>query len=93
MNENHPLLERNFRLHRVRSTVECPGRLRTVHDTTILQIFEQILIESFDDVFCNRIVDLPQRPNDALETRKLQTSRKMNDFVGRLLIADKTVNM
>jgi hypothetical protein len=87
MNENHPLLERHFRLHGVRSTVECPGRLRAVHHTTVLRILEHILIESFDDMFCDSIVDLPQRANDALEPRELESSCEVNDFVGRLLIA------
>ncbi|KAG2346580.1 hypothetical protein BDR05DRAFT_1047901 [Suillus weaverae] len=87
MNENYPLLERHFRLHSVCSTVECPGCLRTVHDTTILQILENIFVESFD-VFCDGITDLPQRANDTLEPRKPETSCKVDDFVGRLFIPD-----
>jgi hypothetical protein len=65
MNENHPLLERHFRLHGVCSTVKFPGRLRTVHNSVILRI-EYIFVEGFNDVFCNIIVDLLQRSNDAL---------------------------
>jgi hypothetical protein len=69
MNKNYPVLKWHFGLHRVCSMVECPGRLHTVHDTTILQIYEQVLVGCFDDVFCDSIIDLPQCANDALKPR------------------------
>jgi hypothetical protein len=72
MNEKHPLLKRHLRLHGVCSTVECPGRLRAVHDTFLLRM-EHIFVESLNDVFCDGIVDLPQRANDALGWSALST--------------------
>jgi hypothetical protein len=47
-----------------------------------------MLIEIFDNVFCDSIVNLPQRANDTFEPQKLEFSCKVNDFVEGLLIAN-----
>jgi hypothetical protein len=47
----------------VSSAVECPCRLRAVHDTFLFQM-EHIFVKSLKDVFCDEIVDLPLRANN-----------------------------
>jgi hypothetical protein len=38
------------------------------------------VVESFNIGFCDSIVGLPQRANDAFQPRKLETSCEMKDF-------------
>jgi hypothetical protein len=59
MIENYSLLERHLLLHGVCSIFECHGRLCIVHVTLLLKILEH-LVESFDDVLRNTIIDYPQ---------------------------------
>jgi len=49
--------------------VECLGRLRIVHNMTISQILEHLLVESFYNVFFHNVVDHSQRVNGALEPK------------------------
>lgn len=79
-NENNSLLERNFLLHG--GPYHPPSSFK-------LQVLDRFLIiESFHNVFANdSVIDHLRSANHALEPPKLQSSCKVDDFVGHFFIA------
>jgi hypothetical protein len=51
-------------------------------DTTIFKILEHILIESFDDVFCNIVIDHPRSADDALNPESWSPTAKRMTLLG-----------